>query len=41
MTAVDTNLLFAWLNRDHAWPRAAAAWLDKQSANPWSPLEGE
>ncbi|MCI0533806.1 MAG: PIN domain-containing protein [Verrucomicrobiales bacterium] len=34
MTAVDTYLLFAWLNRDHAWHRAAAAWLDKQSANP-------
>ncbi len=33
MTAVDANLLFAWLNRDHAWHGAAAAWLEKQSAN--------
>ena len=34
MTAVDTNLLFAWLNRDHAWHRAAAAWLTGQTTNP-------
>ncbi len=34
MTAVDTNLLFAWLNRDHAWHRPAAAWLASQSNNP-------
>ena len=27
MIAVDTNLLFAWLNRDHAWHAAAAAWF--------------
>ncbi len=33
MTAVDTNLLFAWLNRDHAWHRPAAAWLAEQSGN--------
>lgn len=34
MTAVDTNLLFAWLNRDHAWHRPAAAWMLQQAANP-------
>lgn len=34
MTAVDTNLLFAWLNRDHAWHRSANAWLTRQSDNP-------
>lgn len=34
MTAVDTNLLFAWLNRDHAWHRAAAVWMSAQSTNP-------
>ncbi len=34
MTAVDTNLLFAWLNRDHAWHRAAARWMSEQSMNP-------
>ena len=34
MTAVDTNLLFAWLNRDHAWHRPAAAWMLAQAANP-------
>lgn len=31
MTAVDTNLLFAWLNRDHAWHRVAADWMVLQS----------
>lgn len=25
MIAVDTNLLSAWLNRDHAWHKPAAA----------------
>ncbi|MCP5525064.1 MAG: PIN domain-containing protein [Verrucomicrobiales bacterium] len=34
MTGVDTNLLFAWLNRDHAWHRAAADWMTRQSAHP-------
>lgn len=34
MTAVDTNLLFAWLNRDHAWHAPAAAWMNGQAANP-------
>jgi uncharacterized protein len=34
MTAVDTNLLFAWLNRDHAWHGPAAAWLASQNDNP-------
>ena len=34
MTAVDTNLLFAWLNRDHAWHAAAARWFASQAANP-------
>lgn len=34
MTAVDTNVLFAWLNRDHAWHTPAAAWMAGQSANP-------
>jgi toxin-antitoxin system PIN domain toxin len=34
MTAVDTNLLFAWLNRDHAWHAPAAEWFRAQSANP-------
>lgn len=32
MTAVDTNLLFAWLNRDHAWHAAAAAWMSSEAA---------
>lgn len=34
MIAVDTNLLFAWLNRDHAWHAAAAAWMSGQGTNP-------
>jgi uncharacterized protein len=34
MTAVDTNLLFAWLNRDHEWHEAAAAWMGSQANNP-------
>lgn len=34
MTAVDTNILFAWLNRDHAWHPPAAAWMSAQAANP-------
>jgi uncharacterized protein len=34
MTAIDTNLLFAWLNRDHAWHAPAARWLATQAANP-------
>ncbi len=34
MTAVDTNLLFAWLNRDHAWHKPAAAWFAAESAKP-------
>jgi toxin-antitoxin system PIN domain toxin len=33
MTAVDTNLLFAWLNRDHAWHTAAARWFASQTNN--------
>ncbi len=33
MTAVDTNLLFAWLNRDHAWHKLAAAWFASEAAN--------
>jgi len=32
--AVDTNLLFAWLNRDHVWHPAAADWMIRQSAQP-------
>lgn len=31
MTAVDTNLLFAWLNRDHEWHAEAARWLATQA----------
>jgi predicted nucleic acid-binding protein len=34
MTAVDTNLLFAWLNCDHAWHARAARWFASQAANP-------
>jgi toxin-antitoxin system PIN domain toxin len=34
MTAVDTNLLFAWLNRDHAWHKLAAAWFAVEAAKP-------
>ena len=34
MTAVDTNLIFAWLNRDHAWHPAAARWFATQMENP-------
>ena len=34
MTAVDTNLLFAWLNRDHAWHKPAAAWFVGEAASP-------
>jgi uncharacterized protein len=34
MTAVDTNLLFAWLNRDHPWHAHAARWFASQAANP-------
>ncbi len=34
MTAVDTNLLFAWLNRDHAWHESAIRWFREQAANP-------
>ena len=34
MTAVDTNLLFAWLNRDHSWHSAAARWFASQADNP-------
>jgi toxin-antitoxin system PIN domain toxin len=34
MIAVDTNLLFAWINRDHAWHGAAAAWMLGQASNP-------
>lgn len=34
MTAVDTNILFAWLNRDHAWHAAAAAWMNAQATSP-------
>ncbi len=34
MTAVDTNILFAWLNRDHVAHPAAAAWIGGQSKNP-------
>ncbi len=33
MTSVDTNLLFAWLNRDHAWHKPAAAWFASEVAN--------
>lgn len=33
MTAVDTNVLFAWLNRDHAWHGLAAAWMMRQADN--------
>jgi toxin-antitoxin system PIN domain toxin len=34
MTAVDTNLLFAWLNRDHASHQPAAAWFAGEAASP-------
>lgn len=34
MIAVDTNLLFAWLNRDHAWHPRASLWFATQAANP-------
>lgn len=34
MTAVDANILFAWLNRDHAWHRTAAVWMAGQAENP-------
>lgn len=34
MIGVDTNLLFAWLNRDHAWHVAAADWFRSQSPHP-------
>ena len=34
MIAVDTNLLFAWLNRDHPWHAPAAHWFAKQADNP-------
>jgi hypothetical protein len=34
MTAIDTNLLFAWLNRDHTRHQPAAEWMTLQSANP-------
>ena len=34
MTAVDTNLLFAWLNRDHTWHVRAAAWFGHEAASP-------
>jgi uncharacterized protein len=33
MTAVDTNILFAWLNRDHPWHPIASTWMASQSAN--------
>lgn len=33
MTAVDTNLLFAWLNENHAWHGLATAWMTKQMHN--------
>ncbi len=33
MTAVDTNLLFAWLNLDHESHRAAEVWISSQAAN--------
>ena len=33
MTALDTNLLFAWLNRGHASHAAAAAWFSAQAEN--------
>jgi hypothetical protein len=34
MMAVDTNLLFAWLNSDHTWHQPAACWFAEQSTNP-------
>lgn len=34
MIAVDTNLLFAWLNRDHAWHKPAAAWFAREASSP-------
>lgn len=34
MIAVDTNLLFAWLNRDHASHESAARWFREQADNP-------
>lgn len=34
MIAPDTNLLFAWLNREHASHRAAAKWFATQADNP-------
>jgi toxin-antitoxin system PIN domain toxin len=33
MTAVDTNLLFAWLNRDHTRHAPAARWFAMQADN--------
>jgi uncharacterized protein len=34
MIAVDTNLLFAWMNRDHAWHKPAVAWFAGEAASP-------
>lgn len=33
MTSIDTNLLFAWLNKDHEWHRQAATWIAGQDKN--------
>lgn len=33
MISFDTNILFAWLNKDHAWHAQAAPWVAGQHTN--------
>ncbi len=33
MMALDTNVLFAWLNKDHEWHLPAARWIASQHSN--------
>ncbi len=33
MMSLDTNILFAWLNKDHAWHSRADIWISSQHSN--------